>query len=83
MVFDPFLNQFPHKKVLTMKLNFQLFLLGSYFADAYLHNPRDSNNRLNEDTANRANNNRLFDSQNNNQGADRIFGLENRRSLNI
>ena len=30
--------------------------------------PRGSNNRLNEQTANRANNNRLFDSQNNNKG---------------
>ena len=77
------MNQFPHQKVLTMKINSQLFLLGSSFADVYLHIPRGSNNRLNEDTANRANNNRLFDSQNNNQGADRIFGLENRRSLNI
>tara|TARA_R110002050_G_scaffold92308_2_gene193194 strand:- start:185 stop:1624 length:1440 start_codon:yes stop_codon:yes gene_type:complete len=37
-------------------------------ADVYLHNPRGSNNRLNENTANRNNNNRLFDSQNNNKG---------------
>lgn len=32
-------------------------------SDTYLHYPRGSNNRLNEDTANRANANRLFDSQ--------------------
>ncbi|KAL4227006.1 hypothetical protein ACF0H5_014982 [Mactra antiquata] len=36
--------------------------------DLYLHNPRGSNNRLNEKSANRANANRLFDSQNNNRG---------------
>lgn len=37
-------------------------------ADTYLHNPRGSNNRLNERSANRNNANRLFDSQNNNRG---------------
>jgi hypothetical protein len=37
-------------------------------ADTYLHNPRGSNNRLNERSANRNNGNRLFDSQNNNRG---------------
>jgi len=37
-------------------------------ADIYLHNPRGSNDRLNEKSANRANANRLFDSQNNNRG---------------
>ena len=31
--------------------------------DLYLHNPRGSNNRLNERSANRANANRMFDSQ--------------------
>ena len=31
--------------------------------DVYMHNPRGSNNRLNEKSANRANANRLFDSQ--------------------
>ena len=31
--------------------------------DVYLHSPRGSNNRLNENRDNRANNNRLFDSQ--------------------
>jgi len=36
--------------------------------DLYLHNPRGSNNRLDERNRNRANNNRLFDSQNNNKG---------------
>jgi len=36
--------------------------------DTYLHNPRGSNNRLNEKSANRNNGNRMFDSQNNNRG---------------
>lgn len=31
--------------------------------DTYMHNPRGSNNRLNERSANRDNANRLFDSQ--------------------
>ena len=31
--------------------------------DVYLHNPRGSNNRLNEKSAARTNANRLFDSQ--------------------
>lgn len=37
-------------------------------ADVYMHNPRGSNNRLNEKSANRANADRMFDSQNNNRG---------------
>ncbi len=36
--------------------------------DIYLHNPRGSNNRLNEKSAQRTNNDRLFDSQNNARG---------------
>ena len=36
--------------------------------DVYMHNPRGSNNRLNERSANRNNGNRMFDSQNNNRG---------------
>jgi hypothetical protein len=34
----------------------------------YMHNPRGSNDRLNEQSANRNNADRLFDSQNNNRG---------------
>lgn len=47
-----------------------LLLLGGQVAlgDLYMMNPRCSNNRLNEKSANRANANRLFDSQNNNRG---------------
>lgn len=36
--------------------------------DIYVHNPRGSNNRLDEKSANRQTNNRVFDSQNNNKG---------------
>ena len=36
--------------------------------DIYLHNPRGSNNRLNERSATRANDDRLFNSQNNERG---------------
>eukprot|EP00163_Fabomonas_tropica_P005834 TRINITY_DN1547_c0_g1_i2.p1 TRINITY_DN1547_c0_g1~~TRINITY_DN1547_c0_g1_i2.p1 ORF type:complete len:669 (+),score=214.26 TRINITY_DN1547_c0_g1_i2:389-2395(+) len=38
------------------------------YADVYMHNPRGSNNRLDEANNNRRNANRLFDSQNNNAG---------------
>ncbi|ESO96629.1 hypothetical protein LOTGIDRAFT_202874, partial [Lottia gigantea] len=52
-----------------MKLFVILALLaGQSLADIYLHNPRGSNDRLNEKSAQRANANRLFDSQNNNRG---------------
>ena len=40
-----------------------LFCMQSITADVYLHVPRGSNNRLNENTANRNNANRMFDSQ--------------------
>jgi len=46
-----------------------LLLLASYaLADVYMHNPRGSNDRLNEANTNRNNANRLFDSQNNAKG---------------
>lgn len=41
---------------------------GMALGDVYMHNPRGSNNRLNERSANRNNGNRMFDSQNNNRG---------------
>lgn len=40
----------------------------SVFGDMYLHNPRGSNNRLNEANTNRNNANKMFDSQNNGKG---------------
>lgn len=45
-----------------------LLLVASVSADLYLHNPRGSNNRLNNDNNNVQNDDRLFDSQNNNKG---------------
>jgi len=45
-----------------------ILLLGVAFCDVYMHNPRGSNNRLNEQSANANNQNRLFDSQNNAAG---------------
>jgi hypothetical protein len=43
-------------------------LVAAVSADVYMHNPRGSNNRINERSANRRNGNRMFDSQNNNRG---------------
>ncbi len=40
-----------------------LFGVAHVSGDLYLHVPRGSNNRLKENSANRANANRLFDSQ--------------------
>jgi hypothetical protein len=39
------------------------WLVTSSSQDIYLHNPRGSNNRLNEKSANRANDARVFNSQ--------------------
>ena len=50
-----------------MKLAFSFLSLG-VLGDIYLHYPRGSNNRINEESNTRRNANRLFDSQNNNQG---------------
>lgn len=44
--------------------------------DCYLHNPKGSNNRLNEKSANRNNGNRMFDSQNNNRGGYNVGDLD-------
>eukprot|EP00794_Sanderia_malayensis_P009192 gene9192-10166_t len=44
-------------------------------ADMYLHNPRGSNNRLNENGRQRRNANRMFDSQNNNRGGYNVGNL--------
>lgn len=47
---------------------FIILLLKHVHSDIYLHNPRGSNNRLDEQGRERNNANRLFDSQNNNRG---------------
>merc|ERR1719158_1287984 len=44
------------------------FFYSTVLADVYLHSPRGSNDRLDEQNRERANGNRLFDSQNNNRG---------------
>lgn len=44
-------------------------------ADIYLHNPRGSNNRLDEANRERTNAKRLFDSQNNNRGGYNVGGI--------
>jgi len=51
--------------------------LGLASADFYLHGPRGSNNRLNEQAANRDDNNRLFDSQNNGRGGYNVGDRSN------
>ena len=58
------------KTVQALKMNFLLIagLLGGSLADIFMTNPKGSNNRLNENSVNRANGNRMFDSQNNNKG---------------
>ncbi|ELT93316.1 hypothetical protein CAPTEDRAFT_125179 [Capitella teleta] len=59
-----------------MKIIIVLVLLGSTAkADIYLHNPRGSNNRLDEAGRERNNANRLFDSQNNDRGGYNVGNL--------
>ncbi|CAF0996235.1 unnamed protein product [Brachionus calyciflorus] len=58
-------------------LIFFLLFAKTCFADIYLHNPRGSNNRLNEPSATRKNNNRIFDSQNNDRGGYNVGDASN------
>lgn len=51
-----------------MKLILLAMAVAAVVADVYMHGPRGSNNRLNEEGRERKNQNRLFDSQNNNRG---------------
>jgi len=53
-------------KLISITLFTLYFSVG--LADLYLHYPKGSNNRLNEQSANRANANRVCDTQNNNRG---------------
>jgi len=53
-------------KLISITLFTLYFSVG--LADLYMHYPKGCNNRLNEQSANRANANRCFDSQNNNRG---------------
>lgn len=56
-----------HVTAISMKVLFvsviSLGLACLCSADLYMHNPRGSNNRLNEQTAQRSDGNRMFDSQ--------------------
>jgi len=59
---------------MTMK-TFSMFVLlaaAAVNADIYMHSPRGSNNRLNEDTRERTNGDRLFNSQNNDRGGSNV-----------
>jgi len=51
------------KMTVLLKFACLVTLIGICVGDVYMHNPRGSNNRLNERSANRNNANRLFDSQ--------------------
>merc|ERR1712093_126775 len=55
---------------------FLLLTIACASADLYMHNPRGSNNRLDEDNRNRNDANRLFDSQNNNKGGYNMNQME-------
>jgi hypothetical protein len=55
-------------------LIFSSFVINSH-ADIYMHNPRGSNNRLDENGRERNNDQRLFDSQNNDRGGYNIGNL--------
>lgn len=52
-----------------------LALVAAVHADMYFHNPRGSNNRLDEARRDRNNANRLFDSQNNDRGGYNVGSL--------
>jgi len=56
-------------------------LILSVKGDLYQHNPRGSNNRLNEASANRQNANRCFDSQNNNRGGYNVGDLDDQNGF--
>jgi len=57
-------------------------LLSLCIGDTYLEMPRGSNNRLNENSANRRNANRMFDSQNNNRGGYNAADLHRQNGFN-
>ncbi|CAG5083805.1 Oidioi.mRNA.OKI2018_I69.PAR.g10467.t1.cds [Oikopleura dioica] len=58
-------------------------LLASSLADIYLHFPRGSNNRLNEQGGNRENGNRLFDSQNGGGGGYNVGDLTSEAATTV
>ena len=56
------------QRAALLLLSVLLCLCPVVLSDLYLHNPHGSTNRLNENSANRANDNRVFDSQDNTRG---------------
>jgi len=64
-----------------LRLTAGFVFFGTVFADTYLQNPKGSNNRLNEQSANRNNANRLFDSQNNNRGGYNVADLDDQNGF--
>lgn len=61
--FSYFVDQARKMRVAAASIGVLVVLATAVYADTYMHNPRGSNNRLNERSANRNNGNRLFDSQ--------------------
>jgi len=59
-----------------------LLVCAGAMADIVMHNPRGSNNRLNENTANRKNANRMFNSQNNNKGGYNVGDASDEKATN-
>lgn len=59
----------------TFRFTLAAAVLACTSADMYMHNPRGSNNRLDEARRDRANGNRVFDSQNNNRGGSNVGSL--------
>ncbi|KNC51382.1 uncharacterized protein AMSG_07563 [Thecamonas trahens ATCC 50062] len=62
--------------MLIRTIAFTLLLAVVVSANLYIHNPRGSNNRLDEANRNRNDANRLFDSQNNNKGGYNVNRIE-------
>jgi len=58
------------------------YFLSLCIGDTYLEMPKGSNNRLNEQSANRRNGNRMFDSQNNNRGGYNAADLHRTNGFN-
>lgn len=55
-------------KLIILSVVFLALCISQSVADVYMHMPRGSNDRLNEDTVDRDNDQRLFDSENNAKG---------------
>lgn len=63
------------RNIVLLVATFLLLGVSQVFSDVYMHNPRGSNDKLDEANNNRNNANRLFDSQNNNNGGYNVGNL--------